>query len=336
MKYLNNPLKFKKTSCSIFGVLVLILLTISCNNSDNENNFPSATGFNNLKAHALNTLTQHFQFNTVNGSANFTSTKGVTISINPNTLTLNGNPVTGQIDLEYIEIFDGGNMAATGKHTMGKMSDGNRSMLISGGEFYINATKNGQQLQLNGAINLQIPTTLTDGNNGGNANMTMWNKAENDSVWVPAIVDATGNNALILGQGPGNTFNIYYAFVGNFGWTNVDCFYSYTGPKTTILASVPQGYNNENSAIYLHYDGKGGALAKLDTYDSSTKLFSEHYGQIPIGLNCHIIFATESNGQPRYAIKQATISDGAIYNFALSETTVATQAQLTAAINALP
>jgi hypothetical protein len=66
------------------------------------------------------------------------------------------------------------------------------------------------------------------------------------------------------------------------------------------------------------------------------ELFSEHYGQIPIGLNCHIIFATEENGNPRYAIKQVTISAGAVYNFTLSETTVVTQAQLTAAINALP
>ena len=160
--------------------------------------------------------------------------------------------------------------------------------------------------------------------------MTLWNLVENDSVWAVAETEQLGQNGVFI-EGPA-----YYAFVGNFGWTNVDCFYNDLRPKTTILVSVPEGYDNLNSAVYLHYDGNGNALAKLDTYDNVTELFSEHYGQIPIGLNCHIIFATEENGKPRYAIKQVTISEGAVYNFTLSETTVVTQAQLTAAINALP
>lgn len=64
--------------------------------------------------------------------------------------------------------------------------------------------------------------------------------------------------------------------------------------------------------------------------------FSEHYGQIPVGLNCHIIFATEDNGQWRYAIKAVTIAENAVYNFTLAETTLASEAQVIAAINALP
>ena len=335
MKDLITQFNSKKATHSILATLILILFTISCSNSDKGSNFPTAAEFNNIKTSALTSLIQNFQFNTTNGSASFTSVKGVVLTISASSLTLNGNPVTGIVDLKYIEIFDGGNMVATGKHTMGKMPDGKRSILLSGGEFYINATQNGQQLELNGSISLGIPTDLTD-DNGGNPNMTLWNLVENDSVWAETTDinnPAGGNGVFIEGQG---AFSTYYAFVGNFGWTNVDCFYNDVRPKTTILVSVPDGYNNLNSAVYLHYDGNGNALAKLDTYDNSTELFSEHYGQIPIGLNCHIIFATEENGQSRYAIKQVTISAGAVYNFTLSETTVVTQAQLTAAINALP
>lgn len=333
MKNLITHFNFKKATHSILATLILILFTISCSNSDKGSNLPTAAGFNNIKTSALTSLTQNFQFNTANGSASFTSVKGVMLSISASALTLNGNPVTGLVDLKYIEIFDGGNMVATGKHTMGKMPDGNRSMLLSGGEFYINATQNGQQLELNGSITLGIPTNLTDVN-GGNPDMTLWKLVENDSVWAVAETDQLGQNGVFIeGQGGIST---YYAFVGNFGWTNVDCFYNDLRPKTTILVSVPDGYDNLNSAVYLHYDGNGNALAKLDTYDNVTELFSEHYGQIPIGLNCHIIFATEENGNPRYAIKQVTISADAVYNFTLSETTVVTQAQLTAAINALP
>jgi hypothetical protein len=337
MKKLKNPYSFKKEAYAVLAAFLIIIFTISCSSSDNGRNLPTATSFATLKQDALNSITQNIQvIRSGSGDVNFTSIRGVNVFIDHNNLTLNGNPVTGNIDIKYIEIFDGGNMLVTGKNTMGKMSDGNRALLLSGGEFYINVTKNGQQLQLNGTISLEIPTNLTDGDNGGNPNMTLWNQTENDSVWVPNQVIQNGANGVVLGQGQITPTPIYYAYVGNFGWTNVDCFYSYTGPKTTILASVPNGYTNQNSAIYLHYDGKGSALAQLDTYDDATGLFSEHYGQIPIGLNCHIIFATEENGKSRYAIKSATISAGAIYNFTLNETTLATQAELTSAINALP
>ena len=47
-------------------------------------------------------------------------------------------------------------------------------------------------------------------------------------------------------------------------------------------------------------------------------------------------FATEESGQWRYAIKAVTVAAGDEYNFTLSETTVGTEAQLVAAINALP
>lgn len=338
MKNQTTPFDLKKTGYCFLAALFLIIFTISCSSSDNGNGLPNSSSFNNLKATALNSSTQHFEFNTADGYASFLSAKNVVISVGSYNFTLNGNPVTGQIDIEYIEIFDGGTMLVTGKHTMGQMPDGKRSMLLSGGEFYINATKNGQQLELIGTIGLEVPTTLTDGDNGGNPDMTLWNLTENDSVWVEATDwNPTGANGVVLGQGQIVTGGaVYFTYVNSFGWTNVDCFYEDPRQRTTILASVPDGYDHMNSGVYLHYDGEGSALAQLDTYDSATRLFSEHYGQIPIGLRCHIIFVTESNGEWRFAIKPATITAGAVYNFTLSESSVGTEAQLTAAINALP
>lgn len=335
---MTNPLNIKKAPYAVLAALFLIIFTISCSSSDNENNLPTAVTFNKLKADALNSLTQHFQFNTADAYGSFITSKGVILSINTSTLTLNGNPVTGIVDIEYIEIFDGGNMAVTGKHTMGLKPDGNHAMLLSGGEFYINATMNGQQLELNGSIDLEISTHLTDGDNGGNPDMTLWNLTENDSVWVADTnFNPAGANGVFLGGGQINLgYPSYSALVNSFGWTNVDCFYNDPRAKTTILVAVPEGYNQTNSAVYLHYNGRGNALAQLDTYDTNSHLFSEHYGQIPIGLECHIIFLSESNGQWKYAIKQATVSSGALYNFTLNETTVGSQAQVTAAINALP
>ena len=321
----------------LFAMLFALTLTfMSCDsNDDNDaaNTPPTAQEFNAIRQIALDNLTQNFQIDAANGTTTLTSEKGVEIDINANCLTLNGNPVTGLIDIEYVEIFDGGEMLVTNKTTMGALPNGDMAMLISGGAFYINATQNGQQLVLGCGMNLKIPANLT----APDPNMILWDGTINpagDLVWEQQDNNPTGQGGVFL-EGSGVNA-IYYAFFNSFGWTNVDRFYSYTGPKTQILASVPSGYDYQNSAVYLHYDGEGNALAKLDTFDSATNLFSEHYGQIPIGLACHIVFATEENGQWRYAIKSVTISENAVYSFTLSETIVGSEAQLIAAINALP
>ncbi len=321
----------------LFAMLFALTLSfMSCDsNDDNDaaNTPPTAQEFNAIRQIALDNLTQNFQIDAANGTTTLTSEKGVEIDINANCLTLNGNPVTGLIDIEYVEIFDGGEMLVTNKTTMGALPNGDMAMLISGGAFYINATQNGQQLVLGCGMNLKIPANLT----APDPNMILWDGTINpagDLVWEQQDNNPTGQGGVFL-EGSGVNA-IYYAFFNSFGWTNVDRFYSYTGPKTQILASVPSGYDYQNSAVYLHYDGEGNALAKLDSYDVASSLFSEHYGQIPVGLACHIIFATEENGQWRYAIKSVTITDNAVFTFTLSETIVGSEAQLTAAINALP
>ena len=321
----------------LFIMLFAFVITFTSCNSDDEsvsqNDVPSHAAFNSIRQVALDNITQNFQIDAANGMTTLTSANGVEIDIDANCLTLNGAAITGIIDIVYVEVFDGGQMLVTDKTTMGKLPNGDMAMLISGGEFYINATQNGQQLTLGCSMNLRIPANLTAPDNA----MTLWNGVlDNDGNidWEEQNA-APGQGEVFLEQGStgGQT---YFAFFNNFGWTNVDRFAGIPGPKTQILASVPSGFNFGNSAIYLHYDGEGNALAKLDTYDANAGLFSEHYGQIPVGLACHIIFATEENGQWRYAIKPVTITENAVYTFTLAETTVGSEAQLIATINALP
>ncbi|MEO5778099.1 MAG: hypothetical protein ABIQ27_14455 [Flavobacterium sp.] len=335
MKNQTNQFRFRKIFYAMFPILALVLLLYSC--SAENTGTSSANDFKALKQDALNSVTENFHFDVAAGVVSFTTTKGVSISFNASNLTLNENSVTGTIDLKVIEIFDGATMLATGMHTMGLMPDGKHAVMNSGGEIYINATKNGHQLEINSVIELTIPTHLTD-DVGGNPDMTLWNFVEEDTTWVPKVEEIASGAGVFLNNPAGipGEANTYYAYINHFGWTNVDCFFEDPRPRTTILASVPSGYTNQNSAIYLHYDGQGNALALLDTYDPSTKLFSEHYGQIPIGLVCHVIFVTEDNGRWRYAIKATTIAEGDIYNFTFDETTVGTEAQLIAAIDALP
>ncbi len=322
------------------GLLFLASIALtSCTNDEefqNEALRPTAAQWSDLITQALENITQSFTLTAGSGPVTFTTTKGVQFTINGNCLTQNGNPVTsGQIDIEYAEVFDRGTMMTTDKTTMGKLPNGDMALIISGGEFYINATKNGQQLDITCPMHLVIPADLTGGLDSG---MSLWDgtiDAEGNTDWEEQDGGGTPQGNGVFGEGQGANA-VYHAFLNDFGWTNVDRFYSDPRPKTTILAQVPSGYNFQNSAVYLHYDGEGSALAKLDTFNATTNRFSEHYGQVPIGLQAHVIFVTEDNGNYRYAIKAVTVAAGDVYIFTDGETSVGTEAQLIAAINALP
>lgn len=320
---------------TILGTLLMTaLLFTSCSKNDDGDIIiipPTADDFSNLKQDAIDALTQEFSFNAEDGSTTFTSDKGVEITINGNCLTINGNSVTGQVDIKYVELFEKGNMLTTNKPTMGVLPNGDKALLISGGEFLIEATQNGQPLETSCVVQLIIPNNLTG---GADNNMLLWKgrvDAKDNLAWDEVNGGAAGQEGGVFNEGES-----YYAFFNEFGWSNVDRFYNDPRPKTTILVGVPEGYDNNNSAVYLSYDGEDSGLANLDTYDAGTGLFSEHYGQIPIGLECQIIFATEEDGNWRYAIKSVTIAADDVFTFTYDETTVVTEAQLTAIINGLP
>ena len=313
-------------------VLATVALT-SCSKEDNNTNTPpSSAQFGAIRQAALDNIAQHFTMTAEDGITTFISNKGVAITINGNCLLKNGLPVTGIVDIDFVELFDKGSMLVTNKPTMGVLPNGDKNLLISGGEFLLEAHQNGIALTTTCPIAALIPTNLTGVVDN---TMTLWTGNNDDPenlAWNPMAAGTTGVEGGTIGFEQ-NSYNITF---GNFGWTNVDRFHSDPRPKTTLLSSVPTGYNNTNSAVYLSYDGEGtNALAKLDTYNPTTKKFSEHYGQIPIGLECHVIFATEDNGQWRYAIKAVTVAVGDDYVFTIGETTVGTEAQMVAAINAI-
>lgn len=325
------------TNFKKLGLLCLAIFSfVSCDNSDGDDNVilpPTAAAFKSINEKGVAANKQRFTITAGNGVVTLTSAKGVKLNINGDCLTKNGNPVTGAVEIEYVELFDKGTMLVTNKPTMGIMPDGKKNLLISGGEFFIKATQGGVELQTSCTMNLIVPTALTDGFDNA---MTLWTGVideDGELAWKDARPNADGTGGGKGGvQGEGAN---YYVTFGNFGWTNVDRFYSDPRPKTTLLVDVPEGFDNENSAVYLSYDGEGtNALAKLDTY-TPQGLFSEHYGQIPIGLACHVIFVTEDNGNWRYAIKGVTVAANDVYTFTLAKTTVGTEAQLVAAINGI-
>lgn len=250
-----------------------------------------------------------------------------------------GARVSGRVDVELIELYDKGSMLVTDMPSTGLTETGERAQLISGGEHYVNATQDGEQLTLVNYIQIDAPVANTgdpstdmvrfraiaaDGAAAGMDNADVWVE-EDDKV------------ALGRAEGADGVQTTYSLLTSQFGWTNVDRWYSDPREKTTLEVRPPVGWDDSNSAAYLSYDGEPTALARLDTWDGDEGIFSEHYGLIPVGLEVHVIFVTATETGWAYAIQGATIAAGQEIAFDDADTLIDIDTDgLVDVVNALP
>lgn len=324
-----------KTRTYFFSlILAFSFLTLSCNDdespgvpADTAITPPNSFDFLNLRTIALDNLTQQFDYtideNT--GFIDFTSEKGVEVRIYTSCLTLGGQTLEGDIEVEFLELYERGNLMTTNVATLGKHQNGDLEMLVTGGAFYLNIRQNGVEIDnVACGIQMKVPTALTG---GADYDMIMWyGNIDNDGdlVWEEA-----GNGAYVE-----IADSYYFAFLNQFGFTNIDRFYSDPRDRTTLLVDVPTGYSKDNSRVYLSYVGEIYGLSRLQMYENG--MFSEHFGQIPIGLECHVIFLSEFEDQYVYAIKTVTVAVGEIVTISSDDLYVTTEEGITNHINSLP
>ncbi len=327
----------KQTYLYIWLLLVMPFLLTNCSSDDNstDNNPPvdlitppTPQAFNELRQTALADLVQEFVIPIDDsGFVSFTSEKGVEVVVTVSFWC--GAELEGNVQVEFIELFDKASLLTTNIATMGRNTNGGLEMLVTGGAFYIDVTQNGESITTTCGVTMSVPTSLTQ---GADYDMILWHGDFDENgnlVWEEAEGEAGQEGQISISD------DIYSFWTSQFGWTNIDRFYSDPRPKTTILVDVPNGYNNSNSAVYLSYNGELG-LARLDTYDEETGHFSEHYGLIPVGLECNVIFISEYEGEWVYAIKPVTIVEDDIIEIPMADLNTATQSQLMSLIDALP
>lgn len=303
-----------------------------------------------LQRQANEKLTQRFTFNTTQEQVVLKTKSGVQMRFNPKKFTVNGVPVQGPVNVEYKEIFKAGNMVTANKTTMGIAQDVPQNPdnlqlrpLLTGGEFFINMTnQEGQTLDNGNPILVTVPTALTDDNNGNTAGMTVWDgkvedtdgdgapNPEGNVTWDEKR-DQQGNKVLVPAQG-----GSYMLGVTQFGWTNIDILYNLPGPKTTIYIEVPPAYNNSNSSCYIAYQNVSNSIAPMDMFDPATNRFTEHYGQLPIGMSCYAIFVSAQGTAWQYAIKPVVVSASGVVTITTADILTGTEASVIAAIDALP
>lgn len=317
---------FKKIGLLSIASFSLLSCDMNDNNDQYLNPYPTNSELNALFSGAINSRKQVFTVDatTVN---DITTAQGAQIHFNGGAFQLNSSPVAGNVTVEIIEIYNRGDMLVTDKPTVAKLPGNNFEMLTSGGEIYVNATQNGQQLTTSGYV-LQIPAALTG---GLDTNMDVFSGEflpDGNFVWIPMNQWdlAFGNSAAPA----------YTTFSSNFGWTNIDRFYTNPNPKTNINVIPPVGYTNANSKAFLSVDGDLNSLVNLFG-DPATQTFTfNSYPAFPIGLECHIIFVSEENGMWKYGIKPATLQANDSFTFSASELNTATEASLVQVINNLP
>lgn len=316
---------------SLLAIFSVVAIMTACKNNNNEPDPfrpPTKAQYDNLINKALKNITQTKTFKAEDGIV-FKSKNGAVLTINGNSLVDDkGNTVEGEVELTFIEIYDRGNMVVTNKPVMGLDKDARKPRpLITGGQYSIEIRQGNKELP-GVSHNITVPGSLTG---GVNPEMKLW-----DGI----IDDETGNlvyEEVEVGEAAGmkTTNENYEIFNNRFGWTNIDIFWNYEGPKTQIKVVVPTGYNGDNSGVFIAYEGQNNLLAQLDVYDKTEKFFTEHYGFIPVGEKIHLIFVSESNGSVTYAIKSLTIVADQTITVAQSELQVGSLDEVVDLINDL-
>jgi hypothetical protein len=294
----------KTTKRFIFTLLVSSLVMASCKKEEptDPTVSPTPTAGTPSSQDLKNYFTQNQEnaIQTFSGDAqtaiSITGSKGTQLDFPANSFeTTSGGAVTGSIDIEFIEIFDKADMIRLNKPTIGLQTGGGLAPLISGGEFKVTASQNGQELKLKPGIsyNATVPAP-----NGVDSQMDLFygNGSEDTLIWEQA------DSSFVFGQG--SQYNTYF---DSLDWINCDYFMSDPNPQTTVQVEIPQGFDNTTCMLFISFDGMN-SMTSFYNYVNGVYTTAPSY-TLPIGTDVHFVAVAFINGDPHVAIVPATIQN---------------------------
>jgi|GEM_PF-353844 len=304
---------------------------------------PSAAGFAKLREDALEKLKKTQTFNMEEKGYNsftLTTEKGTSVSFGTAFCLRkqNNDPVTGDIEATFTDIYDRGSMVIANRPLMGQNADGKIVPLVTGGQFLFDAKQGDDLLTETCPKIMKIPVALTGGyspvSGGGlNEDGTLVIASPTDDKMKPWKA-SVGNDGMLTwsfmnwdiydqgyeGHLTKNDFdNDNYQLGVSLGlghWTGIGRFYVPSGQTTQLKVNVPDGYNAQNASVYLAYEGEKYLLAQLYDYDAAGKHFTEPEGFVPVGQKVHAIFVSESEGKFVVGVKTVTVAANAEVTFA--------------------
>lgn len=246
--------------------------------------------------------------------------KGTIITIPANILQhQDGSPVSGNVKVELKEVFDKGDMVKSNIPTMS-----NGRLLVSQGEFYINATQNGESLKIKpgNQIDIYVP-------NFSNESSTMVFRGDsipNDStpdptdsiiVWqpldstvIPPIFNDTALDSIVDSSG-----GYFYFPLAGFGWINFDNYYE-NEIHTNFEIETTGGFNQSNCNVFVVFRDIHSVIAAY--YNSSVFVGSN----IPVGMQVTIVAIGKKDDQYYSSFKDITITPNGNITIDLNPTTL--------------
>lgn len=259
-----------------------------------------------------------------------TGTKGTKLMFYPNSFKYaNGNIVTdGTVCIELVEMLTPGAMIAN----MATTQTTDNQLLHSGGQVYINATKNGEKLYANkyGIAYPQpaastVPMNLYYGNRNNEDSIVLWRPL--DPATTGGIGTRLGSTFFDTGIAPSSPTSLdsnYYFFQSctNFAYVNCDVLLYLTVPKTNIHFILPDSsFNNGNTLIFTHITNINSVHVPL-FYSKATNTFDlGSTSAIPVGYNINVLALCKKTDGTYYFSEQTglTITDAMSINIPMTE-----------------
>ncbi len=210
----------------------------------------------------------------------------------------NGLTITsGNITVQLTEIYKPGDMIGNRAPTTS-----NGKLLLSGGEVYVKAYRNGEEVYPNTyGIGFAQPATsnqpmrLFYGDNNNEAGTVNWTESSSN-------IGSNANTTTV--DSGGQNMNIYYQFDSctSFNWINCDYFYNSTSQLTGVEVVVPDtSFNTNNTMVFLFFPSINSATY-FNTYSWGTHSFSLSGGyNVPVGMAVHIVSISNVNGTYYYS-----------------------------------
>ncbi|MCD6011664.1 MAG: hypothetical protein K0Q79_1526 [Flavipsychrobacter sp.] len=256
--------------------------------------------------------------------------EGTIISFYPNTFRdKNGNTVTsGTVNIQLTEMYKPGSMIANKASTM---SGG--QVLKSGGQVYIKATVNGQEVYANNYM-IGFPQSAVSGET-----MQLFHNANEDNNVIQWELQDTAQKDTAMGNiafgalrpDTLRTGDTVFAWLGSpffrfdsnskFGWTNCDRFY-YATTRTGLKVKLPDNsFNPDNTEIFLVLPSLNAVMSSDKTYlgtvqydktINTMRLVSEGQNDnlVPVGLAYKVVvMATKDNKNYYFESSGTTVTN---------------------------
>ncbi len=249
-----------------------------------------------------------------------TFSKGTRLTFYPNSFKdAAGNIITsGTVCMEMIEMYKPGDMIANMATTTTTGGD----LLRSGGQVYINATKDGQTVYANKyGIAFKQPSASSEP-------MSLYyggiNNKDSLLKWTQANTSIPGTTA--AATVPDSLLGSRYIFDSctDFHFINCDQLNEQTSPRTVVKIILPDSsFNDQNTRVFVILPGINGVVAAVNYSSSlhSLDVGSDHpLHEVPTGMVADIIVMTVKNDKYYYSEQTGlTVTAGMTVNATMTE-----------------